>query len=153
MLIHPVWRPKPVYSCHDVKENCSVSFLAACSTLPGLPLLFQLQLGLSVVLGGVHAVVWVVDEVGPHHNVSESACVSRVPVCNALHVLGHLGGAVERLALLDLVNHFPHVHLDLAAVLAGSVEAACRCCQYPNSHSIPDTVGAAGLDVIPQDRA
>jgi hypothetical protein len=29
MLIHPVWRPKPIYSCHGVKENRSVSFLAA----------------------------------------------------------------------------------------------------------------------------
>jgi hypothetical protein len=131
----------------------SLFSLLRSSTLPGLPLLLQLQLSLSVVLGGIHAVVWVVDEVGPHHNVCESSCVSRVPVCDALHVLGHLGGAVERLALLDLVDHFPHVHLDLAAVLAGSVEATCGRCQYPDSHSIPGTVGAAGLDVIPQDLA
>jgi hypothetical protein len=70
--------------------------------------------------------VWVVDKVGPQEDVAESGCVSRVPVCDTLHVFGHLGGAVEGLALLDLVDHLPHVHLDLAAVLADSVETACR---------------------------
>src|SRR5690242_9870358 len=63
-------------------------------------LLLQLQLGLAVVLGRVDAVVGVVDQVRPRQDVGECGCVARVPVGDALHVLGHLGGAVERLAAL-----------------------------------------------------
>lgn len=100
-------------------------------------LLLQLQLGLAVVLGRVDAVVGVVDEVGPRQDVGECGCVARVPVGNALHVLGHLCGAVQRLATLDLVDHLAHVLLNLAAVLARAVEAGCLvsvrcfyCCQH-----------------------
>ena len=94
--------------------------------LPTTPLLFQLQFSLAVVLGSVHAVVRVVDKVWPCEDVRKCGGVTRVPVCNSLHVLGHLGGSVQRLALLDFVDHLAHVHLDLAAVLAGTVEAHYR---------------------------
>jgi hypothetical protein len=116
-----------------LKKIARSVFSLLALTLPRLPLLLQLQLSLSVVLGGIHAVVWVVDKVGPHHDVCESSCVPRVPVCNALHVLGHLGGAVERLALLDLVDHLPHIHLNLAAVLTGAVKAACPLSVSPSA--------------------
>jgi hypothetical protein len=117
-----------MYSCRDTKKIAPslLSSLLAHSSLPGLPLLLQFQFGLSVILRGIDSVVRVVDKVWPWENVRERCRVSRVPVCNTLHVLGHLRGSVERLALLDLVDHLPHVHLYLAAVLTGSVEAHCH---------------------------
>jgi hypothetical protein len=125
MVVQPVlgaW--EVMYNYHDVKKIAPhLRFLHTSSPFPGLPLLLQFQLGLSVVLGRVDSMVGVVDKVWPWENVRERCRVSRVPVRNALHVLGHLGRAVERLALLDLVDHLPHIHLDLAAVFTGSVEA------------------------------
>jgi len=69
--------------------------------------------------------VGVMNEVGPRQHVGKGGRVARVPVGNALHILGHFGRAVQRLAALDLVDHLTHVHVDLAAVLAGAVEARC----------------------------
>lgn len=40
-----------------------------------------------------------------------------------LHVFCELRFSVERLALLDFVDHFSHIHLDLATVFAGTIEA------------------------------
>lgn len=39
------------------------------STFSGYPLLLKLQLGLSVVLGGIDSVVGVVNEVGPDEDM------------------------------------------------------------------------------------
>lgn len=90
--------------------------------LPLTLLLLQFQFSLSVVLGRVYSVVWMVDEIGPDKNMCEDTRISRIPVCNSLHVLADLGHAIEGLAFLDLVDHLPHIHLDFTAVLAGTVE-------------------------------
>ena len=67
--------------------------------------------------------VGVVDKVGPGQDVGKDAGEARIAVGDALHVLGHLALAVQRLSSLDLVDHLAHVHLDLTSVLAGAVEA------------------------------
>jgi hypothetical protein len=50
--------------------------IRSCRRLAGQALLFQLALGVAVVLGGVDAVVGMVDEVEPGHDVDEDAGVS-----------------------------------------------------------------------------
>ena len=102
-----------------------MSTTTGLSTFPGEPLLLKFKLSLSVVLGSVNTVVRVVDKVWPWNDVTECGRIARVPVSNSLHVLGHLGLSVQGLALLNLVDHFAHVHLDLAAVLTRTVEAHC----------------------------
>jgi hypothetical protein len=114
--------------CKNVMSGSSELIYTLDTTLtiplrtPRSPLLFQLQLGLAIVLGRVHTVVRVVDKVWPREDMSKCSRVTRVPVRNTLHVLGHLSSSVQRLAFLDFVDHFPHVHFDFAAVLAGAVE-------------------------------
>lgn len=85
--------------------------------------LSKLALGLLVVLGGVDAVLVVVDKVEPGHCADEEGRVSALAGSNALQVRAQLALAVEGLTGLDLVNHLAHVHLDLAGVFGGTVEA------------------------------
>lgn len=47
---------------------------------------------------------------------------------DALHILGHLALAVQRLPPLGLVHHLAHVHFDLTAILAGAVESGRGSC-------------------------
>ena len=65
----------------------------------------------------------VVHKVKPRHDVHEHTSVSALPACHALHILRHGADTVQRLALLHLVRHLTHIHLDLAAVLGEAVEA------------------------------
>lgn len=66
-----------------------------------------------------------IHKVEPGHDVDEDAAVSALPACYPLHILRQLALAVQRLALFDLVDHFAHVEVDLAAVLGEAVEAVC----------------------------
>lgn len=67
-----------------------------------------------------------VDQVEPRHDMDPETSVSALSACDALHVFGELALAVQRLALLDFVDHFAHVHVDFATVLGEAVEAVCR---------------------------
>jgi len=93
--------------------------------------LFSLEFPLSllVVLCRVDTVLVVVDKVEPGHHVDPNARVAGLARGDALHVLGELGGTVQFLAALDLVDHFAHVHVDFAAVFGEAVEAVCFGCQ------------------------
>lgn len=86
----------------------------------------KLLLGLPVVLGGVDAVLVVVDKVEPGDGIEEGGGVPRLPRRDALHVWAQRAHAVQWLAALDLVDHLPHVHLDLPCVLAHAVEPHCK---------------------------
>lgn len=66
-----------------------------------------------------------VDEVEPGHGMDPYASISALSACNALHVLGELASAVDRLATLDLVDHLAHVHVDFPTVLGEAIEAVC----------------------------
>lgn len=114
----------------------------------GQSLGLKLSLGLLVVLGSVNTVLYpqvsiisikvfqhdlskavveetdlvVVGEVGPRHNVDKQLGVAGVTGSDTLQVVGHLRNAVEGLALLDLVDHLAHIHLNLSLVLGESVE-------------------------------
>lgn len=92
----------------------------------GPALRVELFLGLSVVLGGVDAVLVVVDEVEPRDGIEEGGRVPRLPCRDALHVWAQRAHAVEGLAALDLVDHLPHVQLDLSCVLSHAVESYCE---------------------------
>lgn len=74
---------------------------------------------------GRNAYLVVVGKVGPGHNVDEQLGVPRVAGSDTLEVVGHCGNAVQGLALLDLVDHLAHIHLNLALVLGESVETVC----------------------------
>lgn len=67
----------------------------------------------------------VVDDVDPWQDVDEQLRVPRVPSSHTLEIGRHLGFAVQGLALLHLVNHLPHIHLDFPGVLGESVETLC----------------------------
>lgn len=65
----------------------------------------------------------VVHKVKPRHDVHEHTSISALSARHTLHVFRHSADAVQRLALLHLVRHLTHIHLDLAAVLGEAVEA------------------------------
>lgn len=69
----------------------------------------------------------VVDKVDPWDDVDEEFGVTRVTGSHALEVGGHLGLAVQRLALLDLIDHLASVALNLSGVLGETVETFCEC--------------------------
>lgn len=96
----------------------------------------------------------VVHKVEHWHDVQEDARVPRVARRDALHVVRELRLAVQRLALLDLVNHLPHVHIDLALVLRQAVEThrvragdASVCCEYDNDVSADTSIALAETSV------
>jgi hypothetical protein len=68
----------------------------------------------------------VVDNVDPREDVDEELGVPGVTGSNTLNIRGDLGGAVQGLALLHLVNHLAHVPLDLPRVLGEAVETSCE---------------------------
>lgn len=90
-----------------------------------LSLRLQLPLGLLVVLGRVDAVLVVVDKVEPRDRAEHERRVPALAGRHALQMRAQPAHAVQGLALLDLVHHLPHVHLDLAGVLGGAVESDC----------------------------
>lgn len=67
-----------------------------------------------------------VDKVEPGDDMDEELGVPGVTGSHALQVLGHLGFAIQRLALLDLVNHLACVPLNLSVVLGETVKALCK---------------------------
>lgn len=68
----------------------------------------------------------VVHKLKPRDSVCPESAVSRVSRSDALHVWSERRYSVERLPLLDLVDHLTHIHLDLAGVLLETVEAHCN---------------------------
>jgi hypothetical protein len=67
----------------------------------------------------------VVDNVDPWENVDEQLGVSRVSSSHTLDIVGYLRSAIQWLAFLHLVDHFPHVHFNLPGVLGETVETFC----------------------------
>lgn len=67
----------------------------------------------------------VVGKVGPGDNMDEQLGVPGVAGSDTLQVVGHLRNAVQGLALLDLVDHLAHIHINLSLVLGESVETVC----------------------------
>jgi len=67
----------------------------------------------------------VIHKVEHGHNVQEDTSISRVPRSHTLHVVCELGGAVQRLAALDPVDHLPHVLVDFSLVFCHAVESHC----------------------------
>lgn len=88
----------------------------------GRSLRLQLTLGLLVVLGRVDTVLVVVHKVEPGHRADEQGRVSALAGGDTLEMGAEPARAVQRLAGLDLVDHFPHVQLNLSGVLGGAVE-------------------------------
>lgn len=77
------------------------------------------------VLCVVLADLVVVDNIDPRKNVDKQLGVPRVSGSHALDIRRKLGMAVQRLALLHLVNHLPHIHVHFPRVLGEPVEALC----------------------------
>ena len=69
----------------------------------------------------------VVDNVEPRNNVGKQLRIPRVSGSNALEIRRELGCAIERLSLLNFIDHFSHIHFHLARVLSEAVEAICAC--------------------------
>lgn len=66
-----------------------------------------------------------IDNVDPWENVDEKLGISRVSSSHTLNIVGYLRRAIQWLTLLDLVDHFPHIHFNLPGVLGKTVEAFC----------------------------
>lgn len=66
-----------------------------------------------------------VNTIEPWDNMDEQLRIPRVSRCHSLQVGGNLRSTVQRLAILNLVNHLPVVQFDLSRVLCESVEAVC----------------------------
>jgi hypothetical protein len=67
-----------------------------------------------------------IDEIRPRNNLCHQCRISAIPRCHTLHVRRQGTVAIEWLAFLDFVHHFPHVHLDFSVVLCPAVESYCR---------------------------
>lgn len=63
-----------------------------------------------------------VDNVDPRENVDEQLRVSGVSSSHTLDIVGYLRSAIQWLALLHLIDHFPHIHFDLPPVLGETIE-------------------------------
>lgn len=66
-----------------------------------------------------------IDEVGPWNDLCHQGRISAVSRRHTLHVGRQAAVAVQWLALLDFVHHFPHVHLNFSVVLCPAVESYC----------------------------
>lgn len=86
----------------------------------------QLPLRLLVVLRRVNTMLIVVHKVKPGDCAEKESRVAALSRSNSLDVGAQLALAVQGLSGLDLVDHFAHIHLNLASVLRSTVESHCK---------------------------
>lgn len=68
----------------------------------------------------------VICEVGKWNNMHKQRAVSGIPGGNTLHIWRQLGLSVQRLPLLDFVDHLPHVHLYFPVIFCPAIETQTR---------------------------
>ena len=91
-----------------------------------LLLRLQLPLCLLIVLRCVDTMLVVVYKVEPGDCAEKQGRVAALSRSNSLDVGAQLALAVQGLSGLDLVDHFSHIHLNLASVFRGTVESDCK---------------------------